>query len=301
MTSTRTFREKLTAGLSSSNSIACMGLDPVAEALPSPELSINSRVLFFFRQIFEEMLRQEVLPGAFKPNIGFFHCLDRPLEKDFGGSLALQEILKLIREMFPEIPVILDMKRGDIARSSANYAEEAFSGWAADAVTISPYMGGDSVGPFIEQAVTSGGGVYILNRTSNPGAGELQNLTMADGEPLYIHVARCIRKWGRDYPAGSVGAVVGATSPEELRRLADFYAENPVPLLIPGVGGQGGSASETAAILKSAGYPPELVRINSSSSLTHPWVKKGEPVPADFARKVVENLRKLHKELNDAE
>ncbi|MDY7030164.1 MAG: orotidine-5'-phosphate decarboxylase [Spirochaetota bacterium] len=314
MSEFRTFREKLAGSTADTGSIACMGIDPVLEALPSPELSTNSRVLFFFRRIFEEMHRQQVLPGAFKPNIGFFHCLDRPLAGEFHGTSALQGITALIREMFPRIPLIFDMKRGDIARSSANYAAEAFTCWEADAVTISPYMGGDSTGPFIEQAAKTGGGVYILNRTSNPGARELQNLIMEDGRPLYMHVAGRIRAWGRDYPAGTVGAVVGATSPSELGELAGFYAgtapdradtseaasDRAAPLLIPGVGGQGGSASETVRILREAGYPLELVRINSSSGLTHPWHKKGESAPEDFAARVTGNLRKLNEELKNA-
>ncbi len=325
MSGPHTFREKLAGSAADTGSIACMGIDPVLEALPSPELSTNSRVLFFFRQIFEEMHRQQVLPGAFKPNIGFFHCLDRPLEGEIEGTRALQGITALIREMFPGIPVIFDMKRGDIARSSANYAAEAFACWEADAVTISPYMGSDSTGPFIDLAAKAGGGVYILNRTSNPGARELQNLIMEDGRPLYMHVAGRIREWGRDYPAGTVGAVVGATNPAELGELAAFYAgddsagaadiagavsdqadtsalssDRAAPLLIPGVGGQGGSASETIRILREAGYPLELVRINSSSGLTHPWLKKGESVPEDFAARVTGNLRKLNEELKNA-
>lgn len=314
MSEPHTFREKLAGSAADTGSIVCMGIDPVLEALPSAELSTNSRVLFFFRRIFEEMHRQQVLPGAFKPNIGFFHCLDQPLEGKFEGTRALQGITALIREMFPGIPVIFDMKRGDIARSSANYAAEAFNCWEADAVTISPYMGGDSTGPFIEQAAKSGGGVYILNRTSNPGARELQNLIMEDGRHLYMHVAGRIREWGRDYPAGTVGAVVGATSPAELGELAAFYAgddsardadtsadssDRASPLLIPGVDGQGGSASETIRILREAGYPRELVRINSSSGLTHPWLKKGESAPEDFAARVTGNLRKLNEELKN--
>ena len=299
MTSNRTFREKLSGSAADTGSIACMGIDPVLEALPSPELSSSSRVLFFFRQIFEKMLEERVFPGAFKPNIGFFHCMDRPFQQEYEGTYALHALLSLIHEIFPHIPVILDMKRGDIARSSANYAEEAFAGWKADAVTISPYMGGDSVGPFIREASKTGGGVYILNRTSNPGAEELQNLKLADGNPLYMHVAHRIADWGKEGPDGSVGAVVGATNLSELRELARFYAPAGAPLLIPGVGGQGGSASDTIDILRSSGYPLEMIRVNSSSGLTHPWLKKGQPAPEDFAARVTDNLKNLNQELNN--
>jgi len=311
MTGGNTFRDLLRTSAAETGSIACMGLDPILEGLPSPELSISSRVLFFFKLIFERMLHEKVLPGAFKPNIGFFHSLDDPMEGRYEGSRSLREIVILIRELFPGIPVILDMKRGDIARSSANYAAEAFKVWKADAVTVSPYMGSDSVGPFIELASGMGRGVYILNRTSNPGGQELQNLSMADGQPLYKHVAKQIISWGVDASAGTAGAVVGATNPQELFELARLYKEgngtedpaekNIAPLLIPGVGGQGGSASQTVGILKSAGYPLELARVNSSSGLTHPWVKKGSPLPEDFAVQVVKNLKKMNQELNYAE
>ncbi len=270
----------LRASASQTGSIACMGIDPVIEALPYPELSPGRRVLHFFEPIFAQMRRDKVFPGAFKPNIGYFHALDAPLEGSNEGSRALAQIIELLRLEFPGIPVILDMKRGDIARSSRNYAEEAFSVWRADAVTVSPYMGSDSVGPFLSLAEEQDGGVYVLNRTSNPGAQELQNLRTA---------------WNQEY--GTAGAVVGATSPQELQELAEMYAPHSIPLLIPGVGGQGGSAQETIEILHHSGYPIELARINSSSGLTHPWVKRKAPVPEDWPSVVVENLRALNREL----
>jgi len=281
----------------SNGSITCMGIDPVLEALPRPELSPRRRVLLFFEQILETMARRRVYPAAFKPNIGFFHSLDRPLESRFDGTLALRDLLLMLRQIFPRTPVILDSKRGDIARSSLNYAEEAFSSWDADALTVSPYMGGDSVGPFNTLAAQRGRGVYILNRTSNPGARELQNLTLADGRPLYTHIARKIVEWSEESGSDSIGAVVGATSLAELEELARFYASHGTPLLIPGVGGQGGSASETISVLKKADYPLELARINSSSGLTHPWLKQASPVPVDWPEKVTDRLEKLNGEL----
>ncbi|MCF7914906.1 MAG: orotidine-5'-phosphate decarboxylase [Spirochaetaceae bacterium] len=276
-------------------SIACMGIDPVAEGLPSPSHSFSSRVLEFFEPVFEQMLKEKVLPGAFKPNIGYFHVFDAPFEERFEGSLALSKVIQLIRQHFPNIPLILDMKRGDIARSSQNYAQEAFSVWKGDAVTIFPYMGSDSVGPFIEAAAENGGGVYVLNRTSNPGGRELQNIICNDSRPLYSHVADKVIEWNR--AKANVGAVVGATSPEELKELAALYGSHSVPLLIPGVGGQGGSAQQTVKLLKESGYPLALARVNSSSSLTHPWVKKKSPLPKDWPVQVVENLRILNQEL----
>lgn len=324
MMRTQSFRDLLYGSAAETGSIVCMGIDPVVEALPYPELSPRRRVLLFFKQIFEEMRAKKIYPGAFKPNIGFFHALDRPFEQNFEGSEALRDIMQLLRDSFPSIPVILDMKRGDIARSSRNYAEEAFLGWQADAVTISPYMGADSVAPFLQLAAQVQGGVYVLNRTSNPGARDLQNLILADGRPLYRHVAEQIISWsakgatridgapqatgsteadgapqatGTIGATGATGAVVGATNLMELQELAQFYAAHEAPLLIPGVGGQGGSAAETLAVLSKSNYPLALARINSSSGLTHPWLKAGLPVPEDWVGIVVKNLEKLNGDL----
>ncbi len=297
MSEVTTFVDKLRDSAAETGSIACMGIDPVLEALPSPELSPRRRVLFFFEPIFKKMKSEGILPGAFKPNFGFFHCIDRPFERSFEGTEALLDILEVLDSEFPTIPIIHDMKRGDIARSSRNYAEEAFTVWHGDAITVSPYMGGDSVGPFIDLAEKIGAGVYILNRTSNPGGRELQNLKVEDGRPLYLHVADRIASWGSKALPGQVGAVVGATNLDELRELADFYAELKAPLLIPGVGGQGGSAKETVRVLRESSYPLEMARINSSSGLTHPWLKKKEVVPTDWSSVVVERLHVLNNEL----
>ena len=194
----------------------------------------------------------------------------------------------------PGVPVILDSKRGDIAKSSENYAEEAFGKWRADAVTVSPYMGSDSVLPFARE----GKGVYILNRTSNPGAADIQNMLTLDAVdekelyPFYISVAHRIAHWASDHPG--IGAVVGATSMKELGEIAEYYAGREIPMLIPGVGSQGGSASDVIASLKSAGYPLALARINSSSGLTHPW-KKGA-APEDWLDRVMAAVHALFAE-----
>ena len=233
-------------------------------------------------------------PAAFKPNIGYYSSLDKPREEDFQGSLALADTLDLIDNYFPEVPVILDSKRGDIARSSGNYAEEAFSVWGADAVTVSPYMGTDSVLPFAFE----GKGIYVLNRTSNPGAIDLQNITTLDAVdekelyPMYIAVAHRIAHWATEH--AGIGAVVGATSMKELGEIATYYAGRDIPMLIPGVGSQGGSATDVIAALKSAGYSLALARINSSSGLTHPW-KKGN-APEDWIDQVMKAIHSLFAE-----
>ncbi|MCK5155561.1 MAG: orotidine-5'-phosphate decarboxylase [Spirochaetales bacterium] len=287
----RNYCKKLRESAVESRSIVSMGLDPILEYLPAKTGDIRKDLSGFYHEIFTEMVDRKILPGAFKPNIGYFHTLDRPRNGDFSGSLALADLLAALEKIFPGIPVILDAKRGDIALSSSNYANEAFVCWGVDAVTISPYMGTDSAVPFM----AFGKGVYILNRTSNPGAADFQDLTVS-GESLFHAVAEQIIRWAQEFPG--TGAVVGATSPDELSSLAEMFAGKEIPLLIPGVGSQGGSGSETVARLRQAGYDPLLARINSSSGITHPWKKT--PPPTRWAKAVVDNLENLNRETGGA-
>ena len=282
------YLELLRKSSDATGNILCMGLDPVPAALPHPEKNISNRISDYFEELFDEMQKRGLIPAAFKPNLGYYAALDRPLDGQFEGSLALARVLKMLREAFSGIPVILDAKRGDIATSSPNYAKEAFEAWRADCVTVSPYMGTDSVMPF----AFADKGVYVLNRTSNPGGADLQNLRMEDQAPLYITVARTIAAWHQD--SSGVGAVVGATNLKELEDIARYFADQDIPMLIPGVGSQGGSAPEVMEKLRKAGYPICLARINSSSGLTHPWKKA--PAPDDYLERVMANLAKLIKE-----
>ena len=286
--------DKLRESAESVGNIVCMGLDPVMDVLPESDASVRERLNSYFSEIFHRMRLEGLAPAAFKPNIGYYAMLDRPREEDFSGSLALADILEMLETFFPGIPVILDSKRGDIARSSGNYASEAFECWGADAVTVSPYMGNDSVFPFAYQDK----GVYILNRTSNPGAKELQNEVVLDPVdekvmyPLYHSVAMLIARWNGEHPG--LGAVVGATSPDELEDIAGVFAGRDIPMLIPGVGSQGGSATEVISRMRKAGYDLALARINSSSGLTHPW-KKGA-APEGWLDQVMDAVRKLTEE-----
>lgn len=283
------YRERLKKSVEKSGSLVCMGLDPVPEALPDRG-TFGESVISFYSEILETLVKRSLSPGAFKPNIGYFHCHDAPRSGSFEGSLTLARLLDIVEELFPEIPVIVDSKRGDIARSSENYADEAFNCWNGAAVTVSPYMGTDSVEPFFRIG-GEGRGVYILNRTSNPGAADLQSSSSKpDGFPLFMKVASKIAEWGSQY--SGIGAVVGATNTEELGMLASFYAEKEIPLLIPGVGKQGGSFEGTLQELTKSGYPLALVRINLSSGLTHPWGKT--PPPEDGVRIIADTLCRLN-------
>ncbi len=277
-----------------SGNIVCIGLDPVLSVLPESEEPTRARLSAYFAEIFHRMRLEGISPAAFKPNIGYYSSLDNPREEDFQGSLALADILDLLENFFPGVPVILDSKRGDIARSSGNYAKEAFDCWKTDAVTVSPYMGTDSVMPFAYE----GKGIYVLNRTSNPGAVDLQNIVTMDAVdekdlyPMYIAVAHRIAYWATEH--SGIGAVVGATSMKELGEIASYYAGKDIPMLIPGVGSQGGSAADVIAALKSSGYDLSLARINSSSGLTHPW-KKGA-APEDWLDEVMSAIHALIEE-----
>ena len=286
----------------STGNCACMGLDPVVSLIPNKKEVAH--IPLFFEELFIAMQKAHLAPTAFKPNIGYYTIYDKPFECDFSGSIALAKTLCLIREYFGNIPVILDSKRGDIATSSLNYAHEAFDVWRADCTTVSPYMGHDSIEPFIEGDY-SNKGIYLLNRTSNKGASDFQNLHVyfsSDEEntnngscvaPLYLSVSQKIAFYAKK--GYSVGAVVGATSMEELKTIANFFVKEGgglVPLLIPGVGSQGGSAKDVIAILQECEYDMSIVRINSSSNLTHPWKKRGI-VPEDYVDECITNIREL--------
>ncbi|NLZ69483.1 MAG: orotidine-5'-phosphate decarboxylase [Spirochaetales bacterium] len=290
----KTYIDLLRESAKETGNITCMGLDPKVETLPESDENIRVRLNAFYQELFHRMKIEGLSPAAFKPNIGYYTSLDRPRDSNFLGTEALCDLLDMLEVFFPNVPVILDSKRGDIATSSANYAEEAFTCYDADSVTVSPYMGSDSVFPFCKE----GKGVYMLNRTSNPGGAELQNLTVMDPidekevYPFYIAVAHLIANYSNKHKG--IGAVVGATNMTELKEIAQYYKDKEIPLLIPGVGSQGGSALDVIAALKEVGYPLDLVRINSSSGLTHPW-KKGS-APDDWLDLCLSSIRKLLEE-----
>ncbi len=292
------YTEKLRKRAVDGESLLCMGIDPVLDYIPSNGNGTKERITSFFGTIFDRMVTEGITPGAFKPNLGFFSCLDRPREGIFEGSAALSAILDMLDTMFTGVPVILDYKRGDIARSSANYALEGFGVWGTDAVTVSPYMGSDSVEPFLKEAFAAGGGVYVLDRTSNPGGREFQNMKTDGGEPLYIAVAKKILSWAVRYPG--TGAVTGATSPEELGKIAEVFINQTVPLLIPGVGSQGGSVSEVLKVLKQREYDVPVVRINISRAVSYPWVRNRSGFPRDFGRACADSFKKFADEAGGA-
>lgn len=214
--------------------LVCVGLDPEPGKFPARFTDDPDAVFNFCRDIADATAPYAC---AFKPQIAHFAAL--------GAEDALERLIAHLHATHPDVPVILDAKRGDIGSTAQHYAAEAFDRYRADAVTANPYLGRDSVQPFLDRADR---GVVILCRTSNPGAGDLQDLpvrTAAGERPLYQHVAETIaRDWNGN---GNCALVVGATWPEQLREVRAIIGD--MPLLVPGVGAQGGDAE---AVVRNA-------------------------------------------------
>lgn len=274
------YLETLTTTADRFSSIVCLGLDPVIDEIPLQTGTIRERIIFFYEQILNQILKKKIYPASVKPNYAFY------ARYGMEGIEALQHIIGRYRD--EGIPVILDVKRGDIGKTAAAYADEAFSFFKADAVTLAPYMGLDSIKPFIDHSPDKG--YYVLNRTSNKSAVDIQDLEV-NGEPLYIKVSRKILDW---YHPG-IGAVVGATYTRELSEIMDVFSSGnrEVPLLIPGVGTQGGSASEVTEILRKYG-DIRIHRINSSSGINYAY-KRFEGM--HFADAAVKALNELNQEI----
>ena len=214
-------------------SLMCVGLDPEPEKFPAHLRDRPDAVFEFTRDIVDATAD---LVCCFKPQIAHFAAL--------GAEDALQRCIRHIHEKHPGVPVILDAKRGDIGSTAERYAREAFDRYAADAVTLNPYLGRDSVQPFLTRAEK---GVVLLCRTSNPGAGDFQDLDCG-GAPLYQRVAETIaRDWDGN---GNCLLVVGATWPQELAKVRALVGD--LPLLVPGVGAQGGDVQALVAAGKTA-------------------------------------------------
>jgi orotidine-5'-phosphate decarboxylase len=225
-----TFLEMLRTAQERNRSMLCVGLDPEPARFPADLKDKASRIFEFCARIADAT---GDLAIAFKPQIAYFAA--------HRAESQLEDLMRHLRASFPQVPVILDAKRGDIGSTAEQYAREAFERYGADAVTLSPFMGFDSVQPYLKYP---GKGAFLLCRTSNPGGDDLQNQRLAsvEGQPLlYEHIARLAQgPWNGN---GQLGLVVGATYPAEIERVRALAPT--VPLLIPGVGAQGGDALAT--------------------------------------------------------
>ncbi len=248
---TTTFLDMLHSASTRNHSMLCVGLDPEPARFPV-QMQGNPRKIYDFCAAIVDATADVVC--AFKPQIAYFAA--------HGAEDQLERLMQHLRANAPQVPIILDAKRGDIGSTAEQYAKEAFERYGADAVTLSPFMGFDSVAPYLAYP---GKGAFLLCRTSNPGGDDLQNQRLAsvDGQPLlYEHIAGLVQgPWNKN---GQLGLVVGATYPAEIERVRALAPT--VPLLIPGVGAQGGDA---AATVRAGWRPNGPIVVNSSRAILY--------------------------------
>ena len=271
----RSFTTQLTAAQARNVSLLCVGLDPEPGKFPGAWAGDASKIFDFCAAIVDAT---KDLVIAFKPQIAYF-AANRAEEQ-------LERLIAHIKRVAPAVPVILDAKRGDIGATAEQYAKEAFERYQADAVTLSPFMGFDSIEPYLRYADK---GAIVLCRTSNPGGDDWQNQRLADlpGQPrLYEHLARLAQtEWNAN---GQLGLVVGATYPAEIARVRELAPD--LPLLIPGVGAQGGDA---AATIKAGWRAAGSVMVSSSRAVLYakPGADDGTEDFAAAARRVALETR----------
>jgi orotidine-5'-phosphate decarboxylase len=270
-----TFLDMLEGAERQNNSMLCVGLDPEPTKFPDHIKGDSNKIYDFCAAIVDATAD---LVNSFKPQIAYFaaHRAEGQLER----------LMEHMRRVAPHVPIILDAKRGDIGSTAEQYAIEAFERYGADAVTLSPFMGWDSVQPYLKY---HGKGAFLLCRTSNPGGDDLQNqhLASVDGQPrVYEHIAKLAQgPWNLN---GQLGLVVGATYPKEIERVRELAPT--VPLLIPGVGAQGGDAVATvkAGLRVSGDKTTGPIIVNSSRAVL--YASKGADF-AQVARQVAEQTR----------
>ncbi len=261
------FNDRLAAAWAANDSLLCVGIDPDVKRFPKHFAGRKDAILEFGKAIVDATAD---LVCAFKPQIAYFHA-ERAEDQ-------LEALIDYMRETYPTVPVILDAKRGDIGSTAEQYAREAFERYRADAVTISPFLGHDSVTPYTQYADK---GVIILCRTSNPGGSDLQFLKV-DGELLYQRIARVVATEWNDNR--NCALVVGATFPNELAAVRGIVGD--MSLLVPGIGAQGGDIEATVRAGRSAAGTGLM--INSSRAIL--YASDGEDFAA-AARRVADETR----------
>ncbi|HET9456243.1 MAG TPA: orotidine-5'-phosphate decarboxylase [Candidatus Limnocylindrales bacterium] len=293
------YLDRLADRSAATGTVLCLGLDPDPASLPPGFGADVGGIEAFARLVVEAALPYV---SAVKPNLAFYEAY---------GSAGLAALERLRAAIPAEVPVVVDAKRGDIGSTAARQAVALFDGLGADAITVNPYLGGEAVAPLLERLDRF---AYVLCRTSNPGAGELQSLVVATdeapapagsasapAEPLYLRVARRAVEWGRP---GTVGLVVGATAPAELRevrRVAPGLA-----FLVPGVGAQGGEIEAAldhgpATAVLAAGRPGGGLLVNVGRGIAGGWnrpdrTRPGEPA-ADPGEAIAEAAREWARSL----
>ncbi|MEJ6005862.1 orotidine-5'-phosphate decarboxylase [Paucibacter sp. AS339] len=268
------FIQQLQAAERLNNSLLCVGLDPEPSKFPGAWKGDAGRIYEFCAAIVDAT---KDLVIAFKPQIAYFAA--------HRAEDQLEQLMAHIKRVAPQVPVILDAKRGDIGSTAEQYAKEAFERYQADAVTLSPFMGFDTLEPYLRYPDK---GAILLCRTSNPGGSDWQNQRLADvpGQPkLFEHLARLAQtEWNKN---GQLGLVVGATFPGEIARVRELAPT--LPLLIPGVGAQGGDAEATVKAGWKTGAP-----IIVSSSRAVLYASSGEDFAAAARRVALQTREQLN-------
>jgi len=251
---TMNFSTRLARAEAQNDSLLCVGLDPDPARFPGAWQHDPARIFDFCATIVDAT---KDLVIAFKPQIAYF-AAQRAEDQ-------LERLIAHIHQAAPDVPVILDAKRGDIGSTAEQYAHEVFERYRADAVTLSPFMGFDSIEPYLRY---DGKGVILLCRTSNAGGADLQGQTLANGDTVYEHIARLAQgDWNR---TGQLALVVGATFPAELERVRELAPT--LPLLIPGIGAQGGDAAATVRAAwraDASGHTVAPVIVSSSRAVLY--------------------------------
>ncbi len=276
------FADRLAAAVSARDTALCVGLDPRWDRLPERIRRRHGDTRMGRARAYEEFCARVLdvvgpLVGVVKPQSAFFEALGTD------GLAALFQVVERARRL--GLLVILDAKRNDIASTAEAYAEAVFDWLQADAVTLNPYLGRDSIEPLLQKARPAGRGLFVLVRTSNPGAGQFQDL-LCEGEPLHVRVARAVESWSAEHLGrcglGDVGAVVGCTHPKELTELRQVLSS--AWILVPGYGAQGGTAADVAGAFRSDGLG---AIVNSSRGVLFPF----DPSVLDWEKEVEKAAR----------
>ena len=265
------FYQKLKKAWDTQNSLVCVGLDPDVRRLPKGITGQDS-IFAFNREIIDATADWVC---AFKPQIAYYAAI--------AAEDQLLKSINYIHRCYPNIPVILDAKRGDIGATAEMYASESFERYQADAVTVNPYMGGDTLEPFLRYRDK---GIIVLCRTSNPGSGDIQALSVG-ADTVSSHIARLAAESWNSH--GNVGLVVGATYPSEIETVRSIVGD--MPLLIPGVGAQGG---DLEAVLR-AGLDDKCCGLLVNASRSIIYASDGE----DFAMAAQTEAKRLCRQVND--
>lgn len=265
------FIRQLQGGWDSSDSLVCVGLDPEIERFPRHIAAQASPIFQFNKAIIDATAD---LVCAYKPQFAHYAAYE--------AEDQLERTIEYVHRNYPGIPVILDSKRGDVGNTAERYAIEAFERYGADAVTVSPYLGGDSLEPFLKYQDK---GVIILCRTSNPGAGDLQDLEIGGRRLFHIVAGLAASRWNS---RGNCLLVVGATYPRELAEVREIVGN--MPLLVPGVGAQGGDVAQAVQNGQTAAGAGLVI----SSSRGILYASSGE----DFATAARSATQKLREQIN---